>query len=733
MLTNVNDENSIFYENEPELEISQFEDVNNNCDDEYITNMLMKLPESYADDYDTWIKIGFILYNYFKSNSNDEKKYFEMWNNFSKRSKKYNLKECKTHWKSFNNNNDEKKLLTLGTLKMWCKNEKIILNDIEKIVNNYDEKYLDNEITFSSYKHVKKMNKEKLIPNDYKGLEKYRLFCVKSEKGTGKTFNLIEYIFNNEYGNNLKVDKNTTMLFVSSRRTFGAKLLGDLKKYDFKLYSNIENHSINEKRIICQADSLYRLNTDKFDIVFVDECESFLRYITSEHFKNNINSTRNRDLFELRINEANNVILMDADLSDRSLNYVCKILNQFDDIDDEKTNFTNENIYIIDNDYKYYKDYKIYYTDKYTWINIIKEKLKNNNKIVVPMASNEEAKNLCAIINDLFPNKNVLLIHKETTNNNKIKQLLNVNTTWIDYDVIIYTPTVCMGVSFDINNHFDYIFAYGCHNSLCSLEFNQMFHRVRNPKNKCIFLAIDVYKKFSIENDIFSKKMVEKLITNDYYLTKYNINTNFLAPKIVKNKYMCKFGNEIDNDYLENETVLFYKSKNDPIYELAINNIKERLENNVNFSYQLIANLKQKKYNIYFYGIENECRNEIKENLKNVSEKRKSNEKKIELEGIINAPFINFDEYYKLINSNNENLSKDDVYKIKKYKCRKIYEIPEEDMNEDFINKYYDENLMKYYNNLSTMLNSKQTTLEKLNILRMKEYNKYELNFNNCF
>ena len=40
--------------------------------------------------------------------------------------------------------------------------------------------------------------------------------------------------------------------------------------------------------------------------------------------------------------------------------------------------------------------------------------------------------------------------------------LLNVNKEWIKYDIVIYTPSVCMGVSFDISNHFNKIFAYGC-------------------------------------------------------------------------------------------------------------------------------------------------------------------------------------------------------------------------------------------------------------------------------
>ena len=73
---------------------------------------------------------------------------------------------------------------------------------------------------------------------------------------------------------------------------------------------------------------------------------------------------------------------------------------------------------------------------------------------------------------------------------------MKINETWIKYDVIIYTPSVCMGVSFDVPNYFDKIYAYGCHQSLGSQEFAQMLHRVRTPKTKEIILAIDKYKPY---------------------------------------------------------------------------------------------------------------------------------------------------------------------------------------------------------------------------------------------
>ena len=709
-------------------------------DESELNHMVSSLPIEYSGDYEKWNSIGMIIYNEYKKKTNNmnniekkenEKVFFEIWNNFSKKDiKKYSLKECKKKWPSFENvynSVETKKLLTIRTLMKWCKDEKINLYGIKikNNVNNYDGKYMNNDITQNLFLNKKKdnilkLNKNKLIPEDFKEISNKKLYCVKSEKGTGKTFNLIKYIFDN----NIDINAKTSMLFVSSRRTFGAKLLGDLDNYGFKLYSDISAHLINEKRIICQADSIHRLNLDSYDYVFVDESESFLRYITCEHFKNNQKSARNRDLFEIKINDAKKIIVMDADLSDKSLIYFKSILSEYN------KNFGNEDIFIMINEYKYYQDYEVSYMEYYTWINLIKSKISENKRLVIPMSSNERAKDLNIIITKEYPNKKVLLINKDTSNNNKIKQLINVNSTWIQYDIIIYTPTVCMGISFDVENHFDYIFAYGCHYSLCSLEFLQMMHRVRHPINKQIYLSIDRYKAFNFDDDIYSIDKVERIITNDYYLVKYNLNNTFLHPKIVKNKYYLN-----DPELLPNENVIYYKSRGDPIFNLVLNNIKERLENNSNFAYQLMTHFKLKGYKLtYIETIDIDIQKEIKKDMKDINDERKTKEKEKVLTGILKAENISQDEYLTLINNKSEDMNEKDMFKINKYKFKNTFNVLNDDINRAFVEKYYDKDIMKCYHNLSMIINSpEQTTFDKLNIMRQKERFKYDLNYNNCF
>ena len=161
-----------------------------------------------------------------------------------------------------------------------------------------------------------------------------------------------------------------------------------------------------------------------------------------------------------------------------------------------------------------------------TWLNELKINIINGKKIAVPMASNNKAKDLYSKLKVDFPEKNIILIHKETSDEDKLSKLLKVNETWINYDIVIYTPTVCMGVSFD-PEHFDSIFAYGCHNSLGAQEFCQMLHRVRNIRENTIYISFDYYKYFDPIEDMVTYDQVQEMLCNDYYLTYNDLDNNF--------------------------------------------------------------------------------------------------------------------------------------------------------------------------------------------------------------
>jgi hypothetical protein len=363
--------------------------------------------------------------------------------------------------------------------------------------------------------------------------------------------------------------------------------------------------------------------------------------------------------------------------------------------------------------------------------------LEANKKLVVAMASNSKAKDLDKKLRDSYPDKKVLLIHRETTDEDKKNLLLKVNDEWIKYDVIIYTPSVCMGVSFDITGHFDYIFAYGCHESLGAQEWCQMIHRVRSPINKEIFIAIDQYKPFEQTDDLIDYKTVEKMLCSDYYLTNYDLHNNLVHKKVKRvvdlsaneinqsvqavqaNQFIQ--ANNLDNgiesdsdadtgfidsacstimadttcssDLIESESttniydeipnigsislndkVLFYPYKSEPIYDLYVRNSWEIIENKLNFPACFFGYAKFKEYKLQYLALTEED-NEILQEMKTIRDEREEIEFEEKVNGIVAAPDLSSEEYSNKIKQRDEYITKDDMYSIYRYNLRKCYNV----------------------------------------------------------
>jgi len=472
---NINPNNFIdesYVENKVEdlIDEKDIEDTKEDISNIDIQKILDNLPMDVCDNYPTWIRIGMILHNTSKKSGVD---LFEMFDKWSSKSRKYkgtnDVKKC---WDSLKNQRGAK--LSIGSLIFEANKNGIegIFKNSKKSAEQVVKEYPKKDIQLSLKPNTTYLNQRYLTPELFTKHFKSRLLAVQSEKGTGKTSNLIEAYFKN----NLITD-DMNILLISSRRTFGAKLLGDLDKYGFKLYSDFEEQYITHNRIICQIDSLLRLDRSKYHIIIVDECESVARYMTSNHFTKNNKASMIINMYQSYLNSADNVYILDADLSDRCVNYYQKVMG-----------LNNDELSVIVNDFQLYKDYTVKYMRFNDWVNLIMNDIEENKKLVIPMASNSKAKDLRDMIVEKYPQKRILFLNREVDDKEKINIVKTVDDQWSRYDIVIYTPSVCMGVSYDRLNHFDNIYAYGCEGSLGSQEFCQMIHRVRHPKNKVIYL-----------------------------------------------------------------------------------------------------------------------------------------------------------------------------------------------------------------------------------------------------
>lgn len=66
----------------------------------------------------------------------------------------------------------------------------------------------------------------------------------------------------------------------------------------------------------------------------------------------------------------------------------------------------------------------------------------------------------------------------------------NVNESWKDIDVLIYTGTLTAGISFELE-HFDCLIGIYAKKTASPLAFTQGLHRVRNLKEKQMYLYLE--------------------------------------------------------------------------------------------------------------------------------------------------------------------------------------------------------------------------------------------------
>ena len=185
-------------------------------DTKEIEEILSKYPKEYADNYKTWNKVGMALYAINPNN-------FDIFDNWSKQSLKYNAKNVKKHWDGFNSPNFDKykKSLGINSLIYWCKEsgcDNIFpSNNLENIVNSYKENRtcLDMNINQNTTHICKKY----LDPSIFEKHIDKKLLCIQSEKGTGKTVNLLNSIFKNNS------NSPESVLFISSRRSFWSQII----------------------------------------------------------------------------------------------------------------------------------------------------------------------------------------------------------------------------------------------------------------------------------------------------------------------------------------------------------------------------------------------------------------------------------------------------------------------------------------------------------------------------
>ena len=610
-------------------------------------------------DYKQWLNVGYMIHN---CNSDG----FSIWDNWSKNSPQYNKNEAPNRpcdkWKTFNKVFDG-----LSYLKFYAKKD----NPEEYQKFNLTEKVP--ELLYDSVKFEKpylldldeklKDKSSIVAKNVCEWLEKdIKTLCLEAPYDSGKTQMAHKII------TEFKFDK---ILIISYRQTLTFDLYGHFKKHNITCYLNgFENID----RIICQVDSLPKLienlfddvvDIPKYDLIIIDESESVISQCLSDLIKDKLFLF---DFFQALLSNSKKILLLDGDFGDRSFEFIKDLGNNI----------------VLQNNYKKCNRHYIFTNDQLDFENRIDNDLKNKKNIVIVSMSSTVANEYYKKYEKTY--KSVL--HCADSDDSIKKKLIDVNSYWSQFQLVIYSPTISAGVSYD-KVHFDEMYIILSKQSVAPRDLLQMMSRCRKIKNKNSYVLINGFPFY--EN---SKPYVYKEVECHVH----SIYTQYLVKSI---------GIKEDGT----KTVEF---KNNLFTKMLVYHEMENLNKQPFYFISVLLKLIIKKGGTYEY-VNNKTKNEEKIYFK--------------ADEIIGSNDISEDNFQELLLNKKKNIATHiEKLQIEKYIYKYIWQIDE--INEEFMKKFYQKT--------SILLNLRYLTDENINNAKFKNdcniffNNQHDIIFDEC-
>ena len=286
-----------------------------------------------------------------------------------------------------------------------------------------------------------------------------------SYMGTGKTTQIIKLIQRHNF---------KRILYIAPRRMFASSIKGDLNRkileqQGFTSYLDIKASEVPyHDRLIIQVESLWKLGDEinTFDLLVLDELESIRKQLSS--FKTmKQNSHICIGIFERLVKETPIVIGADAFLKEQSI----KILNYF-----------KRRIKIIRNTWLGEARKCSQFKKKRDFFRYIIRRLKKGKNIIMPWASRNTMEEFIQILEREIPFIRYIAYDRFSSKGDR-QRLENVNEIWAQYQLVMYTPTITVGVNFDME-HFDELAVYGSAMSAPVRDIMQGMMRARHIRFK---------------------------------------------------------------------------------------------------------------------------------------------------------------------------------------------------------------------------------------------------------
>lgn len=360
------------------------------------------------------------------------------------------------------------------------------------------------------------------------------LTVIRANMGTGKTHSLVFNFITDHC-----MHPETKCLFITYQILLSKKYHNTLKHFGFTNYHGTQGPLFENKLIVC-LDSLYRVHTQNFDYIFIDEVLSVLLHFNSNLMKQ---VSTVSSLFELLLLQARHVYLLDA-AADNSMvyNFV-----EYLAIKKNVTPYYIRNTHVKSSNRRCtmhvnrLREGGYPKALKYTAFEKVAALLAQNKKVVVSSSTKTFTKEVTEFLQNRpeSQGKKMIVYNSDSDKTLLHEHASDLDKAWRDYDVIIYSPTIGAGLSFDYA-HFDNLVGY-MDNSFkaptVDLILQQLF-RVRVLKSGEMDLYIEDSLVLSPFNYPTTGEHIEEWLDNNMRIMHNYFppdSLNYEAPTVIDN------------------------------------------------------------------------------------------------------------------------------------------------------------------------------------------------------
>ena len=457
----------------------------------------------------------------------------DLWNEWSKKSNKYNEKQNIKIWEGLNIEKDEKNLnyfifLANYHIKKQYENiEDVKQYKLFKTINKVHGEY--KPLTDDNIKSAIPITTQ-YITDDIYNVDKD--IIVQSGTNTGKSYSIRQYL------KKLQITKpNIKILSLSHLISLCDASISsfDIENIELIKYSTKNIFDFDDKNIAFVINSIDKLTTD-FNInnyiIILDEIHALLKVLLTADTLNN----KRRyilNVFSTLLKGCYQIIAVDGCICDNVIDYI------------EKLNRPKKYDFYI-NDYKSYNNKPAFIINDYDkMIDLITDDIKNNIDFFICCNTRKEVEYLKSVLKPLFKDPEQLLIF--TSRQGDI--LGDVNNEWYLKSVIT-SPTIVEGVD-DNNPKNVYCFVKG-NKTINPEQVSQQIARNRNPINTYINIC-------DTPNDRPLFNTIDDLKT--YYRTSEKAFIGCYADLVDTKTSIANGVNIIDNDYSNMFYIVDYNNR----------------------------------------------------------------------------------------------------------------------------------------------------------------------------